>query len=190
MIEQLSITEGIAATTGLLGVWLTAKQNILCWPVALISIVTSLIVFYATKLYPDAILQIFYLVLTIYGWYTWKSGSKDGIKKKIGRIKLPYMFAYMGISIALVQASTYYFYHHTDAALPFWDSISLVWGIIGTLWMAKKWIEHWIVWIIVDLMCVGIYIYKDLYFFAGQFIIFTGLAIYGFMEWRKELRTI
>lgn len=189
-MPHLSITEAIAAITGLLGVWLTTRQNILCWPVSLISIVTSLLVFYSTKLYQDAILQIFYFVLTLYGWYNWQYGKTEENKLKVTHITLNTAILYIAVSLVLINSSTFYFYRYTDASLPFWDSISLVYGIIGTIWMAKKWLQHWIIWIIVDLLCTGIYIYKGLYFFSIQFFIFTLLAIYGYITWKKELKTI
>jgi len=185
----LTFTEALAATTGLVGVWLTTKQNIWCWPIALISIIASLFVFFSEKLYQDALLQVFYFALTIYGWYNWLHGGNNHQVLSISRISKKQLIVYLFILIVSVLSLSYIFKNYTDAALPFWDSISLAGGIIGTIWMAKKWIEHWLLWIVVDIICTGIYLYKGLTFFTIQFFIFTLLAIYGYYTWKTQMQS-
>ena len=179
-------SEIIATITGLLGVWLTSRQHIACWPVALVSIVFSLFVFYSERLYQDAILQIFYLVMTLYGWYNWLYGGKNHSRLEVSRMARSTLVAYLVGGGLAMAASGYWFAQNTDAILPYWDAISLVGGIIGTVWMARKWIEHWLLWIVIDTICTGIYFSRNLYFFTFQYFVFTLLALYGWHTWKKE----
>lgn len=180
-------SEIIATIAGLLGVWLTSRQHIACWPVALVSIVFSLFVFYSERLYQDAVLQVFYLVMTLYGWYNWLYGGKNHTRLHVSRMEHPTRYAYLAGGGVAILASGYWFSQNTDAVLPYWDAISLIGGIIGTVWMTRKWIEHWILWVVIDVVCTGIYFSRNLYFFTFQYFIFTLLALYGWHTWKKEL---
>jgi nicotinamide mononucleotide transporter len=182
--------EFFAFVFGVLGVWLTARQNIWCWPIGLANVVLSLFVFYFSRLYADVLLQMFYLVMTIYGWVNWlKGGEKKSVLKirSITRVELIVILLIGSIGTGIVG---WLFNRYTQAALPYWDSLVAVWGVIGTWAMARKIIQHWLIWIITDLLCVGIYFYKDLYFFTALYFIFVVLAVYGWFEWKKELRKI
>jgi nicotinamide mononucleotide transporter len=182
--------EVIAAILGVIGVWLTAKQKIWCWPVGLLNVILSLYVFFVTKLYADVVLQIFYLVMTIYGWYNWRFGGKNNTELKVSQIRSKLMFTLVLISVIFIVFTGYLFSKYTDAALPYWDATVAVWGVIGTYVQAKKMIENWIIWILNDLLCTGIYLYKHLYAFTALYFIFVLLAVYGYMEWKKDLKKI
>lgn len=180
--------EVIASILGVLGVWLSTKQNVWCWPVGLINVILSLYVFFNSKLYADVILQVFYLFLTLYGWYNWLYGGVNKTVLKVSRIsKKLFLITFIFGNIAVVIAG-YLFSKYTDAALPYWDSTVAVWGIIGTFVQARKYIENWIIWIITDLLGTGIYFYKELYAFTALFFVFTILAIYGYYQWKKDLQ--
>jgi nicotinamide mononucleotide transporter len=184
------IIELSASLIGLLGVWLTTRQKIWCWPVGLLGVILSLYVFLASKLYADVILQIFYIVLTIYGWYNWLHGGENKTILKVTRVHKKYILILVIIGFCAVFITGYVFSEFTDAALPYWDATVAVWGVIATLEQAKKHIENWIMWILTDLLCTGIYFYKELFFFAGLYFCFTLLAIYGFSSWKKDLKKI
>ncbi len=187
-IDIQFISEVVATITGLLGVWLTSRQIIWCWPVALINVLLSLYVFYVAKLYQDALLQVFYLVMTLYGWYSWLYGGSNHSKLKVSKLKQKWLITYLISGTLLMLGSGYLFSKYTDAAIPYWDASSLVFGIIGTIWMTRKWVEHWLLWIVLDIICTGIFFYKELYFFTAQYFIFSILAFYGWIEWNKELK--
>jgi len=179
--------ELIAAIAGILGVWLTAKQNILCWPVSLINVIFSVIVFFVAKLYAAVILQFFYFYITIYGWYKWHKGEENKAPLAVRKLKhkqrlfIP-LFLLIGTSIVGVILDFY-----TDASLPYLDSFTTVGGIISTYMMARKIIEHWIVWIFLDTVSVSIYIYKGLYAFSLLYFIYCLMAIYGYFQWKKTI---
>ncbi|MFC2101126.1 nicotinamide riboside transporter PnuC [Bacteroidota bacterium] len=182
--------EFIAVISGIIGVYLTAKQIIWCWPVAIVSVVLSLYVFFVAKLYQDSILQLFYLGMSFYGWYNWLHGGTKKAELKVNWIRLNHALFLILIGFLSIIIFGYLFQNYTDAALPYWDATTTVWGIIGTYMMAKKMIDNWIVWIIIDLLNVGIYFYKELYGFTVLYFIFTLLAIYGLREWITDYRKI
>jgi nicotinamide mononucleotide transporter len=180
--------EVIGAFTGIIGVWLTARQIIWCWPIALINVVIYIYVFFVSKLYADFGLQLFYFFMTLYGWYNWHYGGTDNHILLISRITLKKFLIYFLIGMPAVFITGYLLKNYSDAAYPYWDSFVSVWGIIGTYMMAKKIIEHWILWIIVDFTCVGIYFYKGLYATTVLYFIFIILAVYGLSNWKKDYK--
>jgi len=189
MIEWLinNWIELVAAITAVIGVWLTTRQNIWCWPVGLVGVVLSLIVFFKSKLYYDSVLQMFYFVLTLYGWYNWTFNKKEGKKLEVTSLPKIQLILYSFLILILVVIFGYFAEKYTDAALPYWDAFTTAGGIIATLWMAKKIIENWIAWIIIDIICVGIYFYKELYVFSILYLVFTVLAVVGYVSWKKDL---
>jgi len=186
---QINYIELIAAILGVVNVLLTIRQTIWCWPVGLANVVLYIYVFFISKLYADFGLQIFYLFITIYGWYNWLYGGSNHHKlEKVVHI-LPNTFLFsllIGLSGQTVLG--YLLYKYTDAAMPFLDSIVSVWGIIATYWLAKKYLENWIVWIIIDSISVGICIYKDLYPTSVQYFVFIVLAFVGYFQWKKSVQ--
>lgn len=180
--------EVVGVVFGILGVWLTTKQIIWCWPVALINVLLYIYIFFTAKLYADFGLQIFYFVMTIYGWYNWKFGGKEHSILKVSRAGKKRISIYILIGTLSFLTSGFLLEKYTDAAYPYWDSFVSVWGIIGTFMLARKQIENWIVWIIIDLNCMGIYFFKELYPTVALYFIFTILAFIGYYKWKKDLR--
>jgi nicotinamide mononucleotide transporter len=182
--------EVIAAILGVVGVWLTTKQVIWCWPVGLVNVILSIIVFFNSKLYADVTLQIFYLAMTVYGWYNWLWGGVSKSPLKVRNIRISELSIMLIIGTISFVTVGWLFSRYTDAALPYIDSFVAVWGVIATYAMAKKIIQNWIMWIVIDSVCVGIYFYKELYAFTVLYFIFVVLAAYGLFEWKKELKKI
>jgi nicotinamide mononucleotide transporter len=182
--------ELIAAIAGILGVWLTTRQLIWCWPVALVNVILYIYIFFKSRLYADFGLQIFYFVLTLYGWYNWLYGGKEHKELKVSKISMKVLGICLLIGIPASFITGYLLSRYTNAALPYIDSLVAVWGIIGTWMMAKKLLENWLLWIIVDLVCVGIYMVKNLYPTSVLYFIFTVLAVYGYLQWKRTLQVI
>lgn len=186
---QINYIELIAATLGVATVWLTTRQNIWCWPIGLVNVIIYIYVYFISKLYADFGLQIFYLFLTIYGWYNWLFGGNNHHKlEKVIHVSLKIFLFSLLIGLSCQTTLGYILYKYTDAALPFLDSIVSIWGIIATYWLAKKYLENWIVWIVIDSISVGICIYKDLYPTSAQYFIFIMLAIVGYFQWKKNIQ--
>ncbi|MEI6766172.1 MAG: nicotinamide riboside transporter PnuC [Bacteroidota bacterium] len=176
-----------ASLLGIIGVWLTTRQLIWCWPVGLLNVILSLYVFFASRLYADVILQVFYFVMTLYGWYNWRYGGKGKSVLQVSRITPQLLLVLIIISFFATALTGFLFSKYTDAALPYWDAGVAVWGVLCTWLQARKILENWLIWIITDLVCTGIYFYKELYAFTGLYFFFAVLAAYGFYAWRKDL---
>jgi len=183
------LLEIVGTISGIAGVWLTTRQNIWCWPVALVNVSIYIIVFHNAKLYADFGLQVFYFIMTIYGWLSWKGVFSSGEAPPVSRLSLWKWAIFLAIGFLCTFFLGWMLETYTDASLPYFDSFTSVFGIIGTYLMARKIIDHWILWIVVDIICSIIYINKELYFTSGLYMVFTVLAIIGFVKWRKDLPT-
>lgn len=175
-----------AAVLGITGVYLTTRQNIWCWPVGLANVILSIFVFLFSRLYADVVLQIFYLIMTIYGWYFWVFGGKNKNQLPIRNMKITELIIITVIGTVSSVFSGFIFWKYTNASYPVWDSFLMVWGILATYAMAKKILQHWILWIIIDINCTALYFLKDLYAFSILYLVFTFLAVYGYIKWKTE----
>jgi nicotinamide mononucleotide transporter len=177
---------------GLLYIILSIKQNIWCWPVGFITSALYIYVFFVSKFYADMGLQVYYLLVSIYGWYNWMFGarSKKQDDLKISKIKLKPGIYLTIVTILLFGVISFILVNYTDSELPYWDSFTTAAGFVATWMLAKKIIEHWIIWVIVDFVSLGLYIYKGLYPTVILFTVYTILAILGYLEWKKELKRV
>ena len=175
---------------GLLYILLSIKQNIWCWPVGFITSALYIYVFFVTKFYADMGLQVYYLIVSVYGWSYWMFGAKS---KKQDNLKITKTNVKLGIylllaTIVLFVIISYVLVNYTDSEIPYWDAFTTAASFVATWMLARKIIEHWIIWIIVDSVSLGLYIYKGLYLTVILFAVYTVLAILGYIEWKKELK--
>ncbi len=179
--------EFCAALFSIAGVWLTTKQIIWCWSISLVGLFLYTYIFFCSHIYLQSILQVFYIAMTLYGWYNWSKGGDNESGLKITGIKRKQAFIYFFIWLILSIIFGYIFSHYTRDPLPWADSLTSVCGIITTYLMAKKILENWLIWIANDLVLIVICFYQKLYISSVLYIIFIILAIYGYIEWKKEL---
>ncbi len=179
----MSPLEILGTITGLASVWLTVRRNIWCWPIGLISVVAYAILFYQVKLYADAGLQVFFFVTSIQGWYWWLKGSNSGGELPVTRLTAQQQLILALVTIVCVAIVGWAFMSYTDAHLPFWDAAAAGVSVTAQAIMLRKKIECWPLWLGVDVLYVGIYIYKKLYLTAGLYAIFLVLAAIGWQEW-------
>lgn len=185
--ERYDPLELAGTILGLISVWLTVRQNIWCWPTGLVMVALYAVVFFRARLYADAGLQVVYFVLQLYGWYEWLYGGKARGKLEVARITFR-----LGAWLAVVAAAAtalmgYMLATRTDASLPYWDSAATVLSLVAQWMLARKLIENWLVWITVDVLSIGIYAAKALYPTMALYAAFLGLAVFGWIEWRKSL---
>jgi nicotinamide mononucleotide transporter len=183
----VSPLEIIAALVGALSVWLSVRQNIWSWPTAIVNVVLYAIVFYEAKLYADMGLQVIYAVLSIYGWYEWLYGGAGRTELRVTRTG-----ARLGLLLALIAAAGsvvigLFLHHETDAALPFMDSFLSSTSLVAQWMMTKKLLENWLVWIGVDVLYVGMFIFKGLFLTSVLYAVFLALAIKGYLDWRRSI---
>lgn len=183
----MSPLELFAALVGALSVWLSVRQNIWSWPTAIVNVVLYALVFYETKLYADMGLQVIYAILSIYGWYEWLYGGAGRTELRVTRTGLR-LGALLAVIAAIGSALLGVLLRHaTDAALPFMDSFLSSTSLVAQWMMTKKLLENWLVWIGVDVLYVGMFIFKGLFLTAGLYAVFLALAIKGYLDWRRSM---
>jgi nicotinamide mononucleotide transporter len=170
--------------TTVLGIALTTGRKLACWPIVLISDVIYLIVFYRAQLYSDALLQVFFLAFTLYGWWYWWRGAREDGEVRVVRLSLPIMLAGLvaGAAGSIVLGELAKQVH---AALPYLDATLASYSLVASWWAARKHIANWWLWIAVDLAYIGEYIYKDLWPTAILYAGLVVLAVLGFILWRR-----
>jgi nicotinamide mononucleotide transporter len=179
----MNLLELTAALLGLACVWLTARQHIACWPVGLLMVTLYAYIFYEAKLYSDALLQVVYIGMQIYGWWAWLYGGRS--QTALGVTRLSWQQAVIWVVAlgfgVLVLGST--MAAKTDAAFPYVDAFATVASLIAQWWLGRKILESWLLWIVVDIVSVGLYFAKSLYPTAILYVIFLGLAAWGWKQW-------
>jgi len=182
--------EAVAVITGLLSVWFARKENILVYPVGMISVLIYVYLCFTVKLYADMSINAFYFVMSVYGWVKWTMKMEDNQHRPITRASAKEWTWYI---IGLVSSFLVLYYvlaNFTDSTVPFWDGLTTAIFIIGQWQMAFKKIENWIFWIIGDFMCIPLFASKGLILTSFQYTVFLVLAIAGYIEWRKRISLI
>ena len=174
--------------TTAVGIWFTTKRLMICWPIVLAADVLYLVVFYRAQLLSDALLQLFFITFTLYGWWNWWRGVRDEGEVRV--VPLPLL----GLLIAVVAgvAGTFVVGAITTrlkAALPYPDAALMSFSLVGSWWQARKHIANWWLWIVVDLLYIGEYIYKHLWVTAFLYAVLVLLAILGLRDWRRAARS-
>ena len=182
--------EVIGTLFGILYIFFSIKQNVWCWPVGLVSSIIYVVVFFSSKFYADMGLQFYYVFISIYGWYNWIYGVNT---KHTKTLEVTNSSLKLGLILFVINAILFVFIsiilvNFTDSEIPYWDAFTTAASIIATWMLAKKKIEHWIIWIIVDAVSLGLYIYKGLYATVVLFAVYTVLAFIGYLEWKKSLK--
>lgn len=177
----------IALITGILGVILTIFESIWCWPMALTSVIISTLAFYKQHLYGDMSLNVFYFFSGIYGWYYW--GKHQSIPFKITRIPSKYI-PLTAISILAQSILYYYILRHFKSDQVLFDSILTACSFTCTYLMTKKWLENWLLWVLIDGAYVFLYIIKEMPTYAMLYTFFTLMAAYGYYAWKKQLHRL
>ena len=173
---------GAAATV--VGIWLTTRRNLLCWPVVLVSDVLYLMVFFRVRLYSDAMLQVFFLVFTLYGWWYWSRGVREEGEVRVERLTLAGLLA--GLAAGAVGSVLLgLLMVRIGAALPHLDAVLTSYSLVATWWQTRKHIANWLVWIAVDTVCIGEYIYKGLRPTAALYALLVALAALGLRDWQR-----
>jgi nicotinamide mononucleotide transporter len=179
--------EVVGVAFGAVAVWLTVRENVWCWPIGLVNVLLSAIVFAQAKLYADFGLQLVYVALCLYGWYAWLHGGADQSALAVARTPGLAWGALAFGGFAFAAGLGLFLQRQTDAALPFWDASTASFSLVAQWMQTRKWIENWLVWIAVDVVYVGMYIVKGLFLMAGLYAAFLLMAVAGLLAWRRSL---
>jgi nicotinamide mononucleotide transporter len=182
----MSVNEIIAVFFSLLCTILAVKKHILNWPFGIIAVSAYMLLFYKERLYADMILQIVFMIQGFYGWYNWYKNKNN---QEI--IEVDYMInkerTLISVSIFVIAILwAYLLKRYTNASLPLIDAFASTVSLFANWLMARKRIENWILWIVADIIYVGLFWYKELYLSTGIYFVFLILAIKGLVDWHRK----
>jgi len=181
--------EIIATISGIAAVFLQTKENIWAWPLAILSVGISVIIFYSSQLYSDLGLHIVYVFLNIYGWYVWSNHSEVFESVRMTKVmNRRAIFSAIAISILGGLTLGAGMNHYTNADMAYIDACTTSTSLVAQYLLAKKYLQNWLFWIAVDLVAIPLYIYKGLYYFAFLFGVYLVLCIWGYVSWWKNLK--
>jgi len=186
-LKALSVWEVTAVVLALAYLVLAIRENLACWFAAILSTSIYVVLMYRAGLYMESVLQVFYIAMAVYGWYSWKHGEGPDNKLIVSSWPLTRHLAPLALILLLTLASGFVLSRYSDAALPYLDSFT-TWGAIVATWMvAKKIIQNWHYWFIIDSVSVYLYISRGLWLTALLFLLYLVLIVIGYREWRKSL---
>jgi len=181
--------EQSATVLGVVGVWLMIRESLWAFPVGLVQVSLSALVFYNSRFYADMKLQGLFFIVLIYGWWHWthpKAGARDALP--VGRLNAGGWMLALGSGLAGTVLWGLYLAHSTDAAMPFRDSFIASFSVVAQWLQARKRVENWYGWILVNAVAVPVYWLGGMYWFSILYFLFLLMAIGGLREWRASER--
>ena len=181
--------ETFAVCSAILYLILAANEDVRCWYAALFSSILYMYIMYTAGLMMESFLQIFYICMAIYGWYIWSSKINVEQELKIRSWKMQYHLYTITIVTLLAIITGFFLEKYTQAALPFLDAFTTWGAIITTYMVAKKIIENWIYWFVIDSISIYLFMSRELYLTSLLFFIYLIIIIFGYRSWMKKLNT-
>lgn len=193
MDYPVSYIELIGTLSGLISVYYASKTNILTWPTGIVNEIALFILLFQVQLYADMFLQVYFLVVTLYGWYNWKVRAGDMPVRRLSN-KGIVNYSVLQILGTIVIGSLIRQLHNwlpayfkLPAAFPYVDAGIMTASILATVLLARKQVETWVLWIAVDIVSIVLYYAKGVYFLSLEYLIFLGLATAGLISWKKSM---
>jgi nicotinamide mononucleotide transporter len=184
----MSILEIAASVLSLISVWLVAKEKIWCWPTGIVSVFIYTWIFYQTKLYSDALLQLAFAAMQIFGWINWQKNTSLQFDLNIRSIKKAEISAGL-VFIALTSVILgWLMFNYTNADFSFLDAACTAISLFAQFLLSRKIIQSWLLWILVDVIYVFIYFQKGLYPTAFLYTLFVVMAILGYINWKNRMQ--
>lgn len=182
--------EWFGVLSGLLYLFLEIRQKPAMWVVGFISSMVYVFVFFAAKLYANASLNVYFVAMSIYGFWQWRKDSASGETDQIGyrRLSLRQGMVLAAVSILVFGFIRLILENYTDSSFSFGDAFVTSLSIVATWMVARKYIEHWFIWIVVNLFSIYLYFHQQLYPTAGLYFFYSALSVYGYFKWRKSTR--
>lgn len=188
------ILELLGTMVGIIYLWLEYRASIYLWIAGIIMPAIYIFIYYDAGLYADFGINVYYLLIALYGWIAWKTGfTLTGKTKKSRELPISYTpkRAWTRIAAAYIAAQlfiTWVLMEYTDSTVPIADSFTTALSIVGMWMLARKYVEQWWVWCIVDVASSALYIYKELYFTAALYAVYAIIAIFGYRKWKKMMQ--
>ena len=190
-IQQTGWKEWVSTITQIASVWYARKNNVLVYPTGIIGVLLAAYLYFFNShppLYADGVLNIYYFFMSVYGWYNWVQ------KKDAEHFTYPISWCSkrelsIGVVLFFLSWGIIYFtlVKITNSNTPILDSLVSASAVVAMWWMAKRKIENWLAWIISNIVAVPLNFYKEFYLFTLMYVLFFGLALWGFIEWKKQV---
>lgn len=183
--------ELLGTIVGLIYLWLEYKASIYLWIAGIVMPAIYLFVYYEAGLYADFGINVYYLLAAVYGWIVWRSGkTKDAPELPITRMPRSYWLPLLVVFTLVFVGIAWLLITQTDSTVPWADSFTTALSIVGMWMLARKYLQQWWVWIVVDAACSALYIYKELYFTAVLYALYAIIAIFGYFKWKKMMERV
>jgi nicotinamide mononucleotide transporter len=172
----------------LIYLYFSIRQNILLWPWGIITSAIYIHVFYSSQFYADMILNGYYVIISVYGWYRWSGGKITRNTLPVTRASRKMHVVGFIVVVVLTLISGYLLDQYTDSPVPYWDAFTTSASIVATWMLSRKILDNWLYWIVIDAISCGLYFYRGLYPTFVLFLIYTILAVIGYYSWYKTIR--
>lgn len=185
----MNYLEIIGTVVGLIYLWLEYKASIWLWIAGIVMPAIYIYVYYDAGLYADMGINIYYLGAALYGFAVWRFGSKrhEEGELSIARTPIRQIVPMSIVCVVAFFAIGWILVAYTDSDVPWLDSFTTALSVIGMWMLARKYLEQWLVWIVVDIVSSGLYIYKELYFTSALYALYAVIAIFGYFNWKKMM---
>ena len=178
--------EIISTAFGLVYVIFASRENSWCWPAAFISTATAIFLFWDASLLMESLLNVYYLLMAIYGFWQWQFGGRNKQKLKIRSFSIKQHINTLLLIVLLTIVSGFLLQQNTHAVLPYLDSFT-TWSAVITTWMVtQKILQNWLYWIVIDCASIYLFVDRELYLYALLFILYTFIAFYGYINWHRQ----
>jgi nicotinamide mononucleotide transporter len=190
LLQQVSPVEAAGALFSVLYLVLAIRENLWCWPAAFLSSLLTIAVMLGARLYAEAALNVFYAAMAVYGWYQWRygGGRGGGVELPIGVWPLKMHALAIGGSAAVSAALGWLLNRYTAAAFPYFDSFVTVSSIVTTYMVARKILENWLYWLVVDSLAMYLYWQRGLFLYVALFALYLVLVVIGLVRWHRDWR--
>lgn len=187
-MELKLVLQIVGTLLGLLYLWLEYKANIWLWIVGAIMPMVHGVLYLNSGIYADAAMQLYYVLAGVYGLCVWMRGTKRAERVvPIQHTPSKWIFSLVAVYVVLHVAMYYVLSEFTDSRVPFFDSMSTALSIVAMWMLSRKLVEQWLVWLVVDMISVGLYLYKGIPITAMLYTLYCALAVAGYMRWRKQV---
>ena len=186
-LTALQWWELLAVALAVTYLMLAIRQNIWCWAAAAVSTLIYLFIMYEARLYMESALQVFYLGMAAYGWYEWRHGGANHGELEVSTWPWKRHLSAITVVFVLVFASGELLTRFSDAALPFADAFTTWAAVVATYMVARKILENWIYWFVIDTVSVYLYLSRELYFTAALFVAYLVMIVFGYRSWRRSM---
>ncbi len=192
LINNINLLELIAVISGIISVWFAKKANAWLYPIGIVSVVLWIYLCWIGKLYGQSLINFFFFMMNIYGWYNWlrkNDENQTDVTIKYNSIEQNFIVFAVTTILTLFMYTVLKTVHDKNAILLFVliESIITALNFVAMWLMAWKRIEHWILWIIGDILCIPLFIHKDYNLGVVQFLIYILISTLGYMEWKKKV---